>query len=64
MKKKKEYQTGTAPASQIEKGSLSNLLFERSNTGWELHSIKKYFSKEYNEDAFFWVLEREIIEGN
>jgi hypothetical protein len=38
---------------------LSNWLAERSQTGWTLKSLKKYFSKQHNEDAFVWVLERE-----
>lgn len=63
MAKKKEYQTGTATATQIEDGFLSNWLVERSQTGWTLRSLEKYFSKKNNEDAFVWVLEREYEDG-
>lgn len=61
--KKKEYQTGSASATDIEKGFLSNLLVERSNTGWTLKAIERYFSKERNEESFFWVLERDCHDG-
>lgn len=60
MLKKKEYQTGTATGTQIENGFLSNWLAERSNTGWTLKSLEKYYSKEKEEDSFVWVLEREV----
>ncbi|RAU83017.1 hypothetical protein [Pontibacter arcticus] len=59
MAKKKEYQTGTATAAQIEEGFLSKWLVERSNTGWTLKSIQKYFSKKHDEDEFLWILERD-----
>ncbi|KQB37665.1 hypothetical protein [Flavobacterium aquidurense] len=60
MLKKKEYQTGTVTGTQIENGFLSNWLVERSNTGWTLKSLEKYYSKEKEEDSFVWVLEREV----
>lgn len=58
MAKKKEYQTGTATATQIEDGFLSDWLAKRSQSGWTLKSIEKYFSKKNNEDSFLWILER------
>lgn len=60
MPKKKEYQTGTATGTQIENGFLSDWLSKRSKTGWTLKSLKKYHSKEKQEDSFVWVLEREV----
>lgn len=63
MAKKKEYQTGTATATQIEDGFLSGWLAERSQTGWTLKSLEKYFSKKNNEDSFLWILEREYEDG-
>jgi hypothetical protein len=62
MTNKKEYQTGTATASQIEDGFLSAWLIERSKNGWTLKSLEKYFSKKNDEDSFLWILEREIEE--
>ena len=59
MTKKKEYQTGTATASQIEDGFLNKWLVQRSSKGWILKSLEKYFSVKNNEDSFLWVLERE-----
>lgn len=64
MAKKKEYQTGTATATKVEDGFLNAWLVERSQTGWTLKSLEKYFSKKNNEDSFVWVLEREYEDGN
>lgn len=60
MKIKKEYQVGTMTGTQIEESVFSDWLVERSNRGWKLKSLKKYFSKKNNEDSFVWILEREI----
>lgn len=62
MSKKKEYQTGTVTATKIENGFLSDWLVQRSDTGWTLKSLEKYYSKEKGEDSFVWVLERELEE--
>ena len=61
--KKKEYQTGMKPFSQLEDGWFNNWLVERSNTGWELNSTHRYFSVKHKEDCLFWVLERDVDEG-
>jgi hypothetical protein len=57
---KKEYQVGHMSASQVESGQLSKWLVDRSNTGWVLKSIERYFSKQLEEDSFLWILEREV----
>lgn len=64
MTKKKGYQTGTATASQIEDGFLNDWLVKRSEKGWILKSIEKYYSKKMDEDSFLWILEREYNEDD